>query len=152
MWRWIRAGAGRLDPESVEARSDRRKALIRSKAEHPFLYVRRRFGYAQARCRGLQKSTRRLPVLLGMVNLMMAGRLLAAARWEKCTHQLLGGQSPSIGRERYAPVVARLNGPLRVRFADRGTSQCLLGTLPGIRVVGLYRARQFLMGVESVGL
>ena len=46
--------------------------------EHPFLYVKRRFGYAKVRYRGLAKNTQRLMVLLGLANLMTAERHLAA--------------------------------------------------------------------------
>ena len=69
----------RLDPESAEAQSERQKASVRAKVEHPFLYVKRQFGYAKVRYRGLYKNAQRLAVLFGMANLMKAERLLAAA-------------------------------------------------------------------------
>ena len=37
-----------LDPGSGEALSERCKASVRAKVEHPFLYLKRRFGYANA--------------------------------------------------------------------------------------------------------
>ena len=37
-----------------------RKTSIRAKVEHPFLYVKRHFGYAKVRYRGLAKNTQRL--------------------------------------------------------------------------------------------
>ena len=37
--------------------------------EHPFLYVKRHFGYAKVRYRGLAKNTQRLMLLLGLANL-----------------------------------------------------------------------------------
>ena len=46
--------------------------------EHPFLYVKRHFGYAKARYRGLAKNTQRLVLLLGLTNLITAERHLAA--------------------------------------------------------------------------
>ena len=46
--------------------------------EHPFLYVKRHFGYAKVRYRGLAKNTQRLTLLLGMTNLIRAERYLAA--------------------------------------------------------------------------
>lgn len=52
---------------------------MRAKVELPFLYVKRQFGYAKVRYRGLYKHTQRLAVLFGMANLMKAERLLAAA-------------------------------------------------------------------------
>ena len=42
---------------------------MRAKAEHPFLYVKRHFGYAKVRYRGLEKNRQRLALLLGSANL-----------------------------------------------------------------------------------
>ena len=41
------------------------KASVRAKVEHPFLYIKRHFGYAKVRYRGLSKNTQRLMTLLG---------------------------------------------------------------------------------------
>ena len=62
-----------LEPGSYEALEERRKTSIRAKVEHPFLYVKRHFGYAKVRYRGLAKNTQRL----GLTNLMTAERLAA---------------------------------------------------------------------------
>ena len=59
--------------------SEHPKASVRAKVEHPFLYVKRQFGCAKVRYRGLYKNTQRLAVLFGMANLIRAERLLAAA-------------------------------------------------------------------------
>ena len=69
----------RLEPGGPEAEEERRKASVRAKMEHPFLYVKRHFGYARVRYRGLYKNTQRLALLLGLANLMRAERYLAAA-------------------------------------------------------------------------
>ena len=61
-----------------EALAEKRKASVRAKVEHPFLYVKRRFGYAKVRYRGLAKNAQRLALLLGLANLMTAERRLAA--------------------------------------------------------------------------
>ena len=66
-----------LAPESEEALAEKRKASVRAKVEHPFLYVKRHFGYAKVRYRGLAKNTQRLGLLLGFANLMTAERHLA---------------------------------------------------------------------------
>ena len=42
-----------LDKEGPEAAAETRKASVRAKVEHPFLYVKRHFGYAKVRYRGL---------------------------------------------------------------------------------------------------
>jgi IS5 family transposase len=68
----------RLDKEGPEEAAERRKASVRAKVEHPFLYVKRHFGYAKVRYRGLAKNTQRIAVLLGLSNLLIAGRYAVA--------------------------------------------------------------------------
>ena len=60
------------DPGSGEALAERNKASMRSKVEHPFLKVKRVFGYAKVRYRGLAKNTERLALLFGLGNLLTA--------------------------------------------------------------------------------
>ena len=67
-----------LEPGSEAAVEERRKASIRAKVEHPFLWVKRRFGYAKVRYRGLAENTQRLALLLGLTNFITAERYLAA--------------------------------------------------------------------------
>ena len=62
---------------SEEALVEKRKGSVRVKVEHPFLYVKRHFGYAKVRYRGLGKNTQRLAVLLGLTNLIRAERYMA---------------------------------------------------------------------------
>ena len=52
---------------------------MRAKVEHPFLYVKRHFGYSKARYRELAKNTQRLAVLLGFTNLIRAEHYMAAS-------------------------------------------------------------------------
>ena len=66
-----------LEPRSAEARTERAKASLRAKVEHPFLAVKRRFGYDKARYRGLAKNRERLALLLGLTNLLRAEPQLA---------------------------------------------------------------------------
>ena len=40
-----------LDRDGAEAAAEKRKASVRAKVEHPFLYVKRRFGYGKVRYR-----------------------------------------------------------------------------------------------------
>ena len=68
----------KLEPGSDEAVAEKRKASVRAKVEHPFLYIKRHFGYGKVRYRGLSKNTQRLMTLLGFANLMRAERYLAA--------------------------------------------------------------------------
>ena len=53
------------------------KASKRAKVEHPFLVVKRLFGYAKVRYMCLAKNTDRLALLLGLANLKRAWALLA---------------------------------------------------------------------------
>ena len=46
------------------------KAIVRAKVEHPFLYIKKIFGYSKVRYRGLAKNENRLALLLGFANLM----------------------------------------------------------------------------------
>ena len=67
-----------LDKGSAQESAERGKASVRAKVEHPFLCVKRRFGYAKVRYRGLAKNRQRIAVLLGFSNLLVAGRYAAA--------------------------------------------------------------------------
>ncbi len=67
----------RLAPGSA-AQAERRKAPTRAKVEHPFLYVKRHFGYAKVRYRGLAKNRNRLCLLFGLANLLLAERAAPA--------------------------------------------------------------------------
>jgi Transposase and inactivated derivatives, IS5 family len=65
-----------------EKQIERRKSSVRSKVEHPFLIIKRFFGFAKTVYRGLAKNTHRLHVLFGSANLLMcirAGRSLRPA-------------------------------------------------------------------------
>ena len=68
-----------LAPDSAAAACERAKASVRAKVEHPFLYLKRRFGYARVRYRGLAKNRQRIALLLGFANLMIGERHLALA-------------------------------------------------------------------------
>ena len=62
----------KLDPGSEAALAEKVKASVRAKVEHPFLKVKRVFGYFKVRYRGLSKNTQRLALLLGLGNLLTA--------------------------------------------------------------------------------
>ena len=68
----------RLDKAGAQEAAERCKASVRAKVEHPFGYVKRRFGYAKVRYRELAKNTQRIAVLLGLSNLLIAGRYATA--------------------------------------------------------------------------
>lgn len=55
------------------------KAQIRARGEHAFRVVKRQFGYAKVRYRGLAKNTAQLHMLFALANVWMArGKLLAS--------------------------------------------------------------------------
>ena len=64
----------RLDKSASAEAAAQRKASVRAKVEHPFLYVKRHFGYSKVRYRGLAKNRQRIALLLGFTNLLIAGR------------------------------------------------------------------------------
>ena len=65
-------GLPRFD-QGVESR----KASIRAKVEHPFLILKRDFGFTKTRYRGLVKNLNRLHVAFASANLLMRARAVA---------------------------------------------------------------------------
>ena len=63
-----------------EQRIERRKSSSRSKVEHPFLIVKRFFGYNKVVYRGISKNLNRFFVLFGSANLTMCWR--AGRTWD----------------------------------------------------------------------
>ena len=59
---------------AVEHGIESRKASTRSKVEHPFLIVKRQFGYAKCRYRGIAKNASALTVLFALANIEMCSR------------------------------------------------------------------------------
>ena len=72
-----------LEPGSYEALEERRKTSIRAKVEHPFLYVKRHFGYAKVRYRGLAKNTQTAGAVAG-ADQLDDGRALGGLTGAKC--------------------------------------------------------------------
>ena len=68
----------KLDPESQEALEEKAKASVRAKVEHPFLRLKRQFGYIKVRYRGLAKNAERLALSFGLGNLLTAEGQLGA--------------------------------------------------------------------------
>ena len=57
----------------------RRKSSLRSKVEFPFRIIKRLWGHASVRYRGLAKNTARLHLLFALSNLYQSRRALLAA-------------------------------------------------------------------------
>ena len=69
---------GDAECQGVGQRAEKVKESVRAKVEHPFLYVKRPFGYAKVRYRGLAKNTQQLALMMGLANLITAKGHLAA--------------------------------------------------------------------------
>ena len=75
----MRPGSQRkLDPGSEEAVAEKAKSQVGAKVEHPFLRLKRLFGYIKVRYRGLAKNMERLALLFGLGNLLTAEGQLRA--------------------------------------------------------------------------
>ena len=74
----IAARKGRLAAMAAPDRDiESRKASVRAKVEHPFLIIKRDFGFTKTRYRGIAKNLNHLYVLFASVNLLMRGRAVA---------------------------------------------------------------------------
>jgi IS5 family transposase len=58
--------------DEVERAKNRTKSKVRAKVEHPIGIIKRVFGFAKVRYRGLKKNTHRLLVTCALANLFMA--------------------------------------------------------------------------------
>jgi len=63
-----------LSPEEKE--ENRTKSKVRAKVEHPFLVIKKIFGFCKVRYRGLDKNANRLFVVCGLANLYLGRRHL----------------------------------------------------------------------------
>jgi len=61
---------------------EKAKAQVRAKVEHPFGVIKRQFGYAKVRFRGLAKNTAQMLTLFALSNLWMARRHLLVGAGE----------------------------------------------------------------------
>lgn len=65
--------------EALTQQLERVKAGIRARVEHPFRVLKRQFGHAKVRYRGLAKNTAQLHTLFALANLWLVRRKLLAA-------------------------------------------------------------------------
>jgi IS5 family transposase len=66
----------RGEVDEIEKRKNRNKSSVRAKVEHPFLILKKIFGFAKVRYRGIAKNEERLNVACALVNLFMLRRPL----------------------------------------------------------------------------
>ena len=60
----------------IERRKNRYKSSVRAKGEHPFLVLKRLFGFTKVRYRGIAKNAERLYVACALVNIFQLRRPL----------------------------------------------------------------------------
>jgi transposase, IS5 family len=65
--------------DDVERGKNRTKSSVRAKVEHPIGVIKRVFGFAKVRYRGLAKNTQRLWVSCGLANLFIVRHRLLYA-------------------------------------------------------------------------
>ena len=63
-----------VQPDRV---AESRKASVRAKVEHPFLIIKRDFGFTRTRYRGMAKNLNHLNVLFASANWVMRARAVA---------------------------------------------------------------------------
>ncbi|MEZ6939843.1 IS5 family transposase [Aeromonas sp. S12(2024)] len=64
---------------------ERLKSSIRAKVEHPFLLIKRQFGFVKARYKGLLKNGNQLAMLFTLANLFRVGQMIRA--WGGCAQK-----------------------------------------------------------------
>lgn len=72
------AAGGEIQPVDATHYDPPQKASIRAKVEHPFRVIKRQFGLAKVRFKGLAKNTAHVITLFAPSNLWMAQRRLIA--------------------------------------------------------------------------
>lgn len=75
----LRAPNGGTPP--AERHAEWRKAAVRGKVEHVFLIVKRQFGYARCRFRGIAKNLERVTTLCALANLALVDRAGRRLSW-----------------------------------------------------------------------
>lgn len=79
-WR-VAARKGRLKSMAGPDRAEEsRKASVRAKVEHPFLIVKRDFGFTKTRYRGIAKNLNHLHMLFASANWLMRARAVTLTR------------------------------------------------------------------------
>jgi len=69
---------------TLAKRWEHTKASLRAKVEHPFRVIKRQFGYAQVRYRGLAKNTAQVLTLFALSNLWLTRKELMRAGGKVC--------------------------------------------------------------------
>jgi IS5 family transposase len=78
----MRPGKRRALPDSEDGKLqdlvEAAKAHVRAKVEHPFRVIKEKFGFHEARLRGMATNCCKVNVIAALTNLFLARRLLLA--------------------------------------------------------------------------
>jgi IS5 family transposase len=100
---------------------ENRKSSTRCKVEHPFLIVKRQFGYRKAAYRGIRKNLNRFHILFSSANLVMC---LRAGRAQVF---MMGSLRPIFGeRGRKRPGTGQYNGILAKKLSNPAAGKLFL--------------------------
>jgi len=64
---------------STQRKRNRKQSAVRARVEHVFRVIKRQFGFEKARYKGIEKNASQVNLLVGLANLYMLRRQLAAA-------------------------------------------------------------------------
>jgi len=70
---------GSRNLSSSQRKRNRKQSSVRARVEHVFRVIKRQFGFQKTRYRGLEKNASQVNLLVGLANLYMLRRQLAAA-------------------------------------------------------------------------
>ena len=110
-WRVAMHSRRRRQLEPGTPLAQRERASMRAKVECPFLFIKRRFGYAETRYRGMTKSEQRLALSLGLANPLIAETQLARAGAESVRLSQSAGANSSERRLSPAASTAGARSP-----------------------------------------
>jgi|SRR5271170_186118 transposase, IS5 family len=97
--------------DAVERAKNRTKSKVRAKVEHSIEVVKRVFGFAKVRYRGLAKNAHRLLVTCSLANLFIARRLLLRHQTAWCALPPRKPRRPPDPTAKPQPVYHRGAGP-----------------------------------------
>ena len=117
----------KLDPESAEASAEKHKASVRAKVEHPFLKVKRIFGYAKVRYPGEEHGASGAAFWTGQP--ADGGGSTDRLTWAQWA-QTVRGPPEGPFKARSGPAGANWEGGTSGKSAPKGTSAILLRQLP----------------------
>jgi IS5 family transposase len=96
--------------DEVERAKNRTKSKVRARVEHAIGVIKRVFGFAKVRYRGLKKNTHRLLVTCALANLFMMRRRLLRCQGASCVRSLADKCADIPKRHQHAPITPHCGG------------------------------------------